>query len=190
MAPHSIVIMGRPGSGKGTQAEFLAQKLGARVVSLGKEFRSLAAGTTYLGKKLKTALDAGELMPTWFADYLCEKELLFLEPWEKVVFDSGCRIKSEAELFHDIHAWLERDYLVVYIDVSEAEIQSRIAKRQTLEDRADDVHTSLRKRIDEFETKTTLSLQYFESIEKLVRIPGEASIEEVQTAILKSLNLE
>lgn len=189
MDPRTIVIMGRPGSGKGTQAEHLAKAIGARDISLGREFRNLIAGETYFGKRLKTGLEAGELAPTWIADYLCEKALLFLEPHETVVFDSGCRIKSEAVLFNDIHEWLHRPYNVVYIDVSEEEIKRRIFNRLEVEGRADDVHGSLVKRIEEFNEKTTLSLEYFKSIGKLLVVNGEQPREVVQQEVLKVLQI-
>lgn len=181
--------MGRPGSGKGTQAELLAQKIDARIISLGKEFRELVANGSHLGVRLKESLEAGHLAPTWLADYVCKKELLFLEPEEQVVFDSGCRIKSEAVLFHDIHDWFERTYQVIYIDVSEEEIVRRIHVRRGLEGRADDAHSSIHKRVEEFENKTMLSIEYFESIGKLARVSGEGSPEDVHAAILKTINL-
>ena len=189
MHPRTIVIMGRPGSGKGTQAQLLAKKINAREVSLGTQFRALVAGNTYLGQRLKVGFEAGELAPTWIADYLCEKELLFLEQTETVVFDSGCRIRSEAILFNDIHEWLKRDYVVVYIEVSESEIRSRIIKRQGIEGRADDAQNAIVKRIQEFDEKTTQSIDYFKSIGKLLVVQGEQSVEDVQREVLKVLKI-
>ncbi len=182
--------MGRPGSGKGTQALLLAQKIGARDISLGVQFRALIKGDTYLGKRLRAGLESGELAPTWLADYVCQKELLFLEPEEVVVFDSGCRIKSEAILFNEIHEWLKRSYVVVYIDVSEAEIKQRIQKRHSQEGRADDHENSIGKRIQEFEEKTLQSVEYFTSIGKLIVVNGEQTVEEVRAEVLKVLQIK
>lgn len=184
------MIMGRPGSGKGTQAMLLAEKIPhARVVSLGKEFRALVASEKLAGKRLKQGIEAGELSPSWLADYACEKELLSLEAKDRVVFDSGCRIKSEAVLFDEICEWLGCPYVVVYIDVSVEEMAKRISKRQSLEGRADDAESSMYKRIEEFNTKTTLSVEFFKSKGKLLLVNGEQSVDEVHQAVLKALEL-
>ena len=184
------MIMGRPASGKGTQAALLAQKIpNARIVSLGKEFRSLVAGETLVGKQLKVDLEAGKLSPSWLAEYTCEKVLFSIGENDKVVFDSGCRIKREAELFDEICQWLGLPYVVVYIDVSEEEVTRRIIERKKIEGRADDAESSIGKRISEFNTKTTLSIDFFKSKNNLLIVNGEQPMDKVHQDVLKVLGL-
>jgi len=190
MERNIFVIMGRPASGKGTQAALLAQKIpNTTIVSLGKEFRSLVASETLVGKRLKAGLEAGELSPSWLADYTCEKVLLSIGESDTVVFDSGCRIKQEAVLFDEICQWLGLSYVVVYIDVSEEEITRRITERQKIEGRADDAAASIGKRIEEFNAKTTQSIDFFTEKGKLLIVDGEQTVDAVHEAVLKALGV-
>lgn len=189
MQINTFITLGRPGSGKGTQGNLLAQKIGGKVYSSGKEFRELAAGERYLGRHLKMALDAGELMPTWLASYLHQKTLFNLEPEDKIVLEGTCRIKPEAELFHEVVAWLERPYRVVYLEVSEDEMVRRLRKRLEVDGRADDAEKSIPVRIQEFNTKTVPTIEFFRSVGVLVSVNGEGEIEKVHQDVSKALGL-
>ena len=181
--------MGRPGSGKGTQAKLLSDVLGCSIASLGSDFRRLMAGDTVVGVRLAAGMNAGELAPTWLADYMCTKALIGLGSEEKLVFDSGCRMRTEAILFDQICEWLGRGYRVVYIDVNEEEIRRRIAKRGDVEGRADDSTSALDKRIEEFNDRTLPAIEYFRSKGVLLTIDGAQSVEDVQQGVRGALGI-
>lgn len=180
-------MMGRPGSGKGTQAKLLADAIGAKIVSPGSEFRQMVADGNLLGRRLKVAMEAGELMPTWLAEYMFEKVLFTLNDSDKIVFESGCRIRPEAELFHEINTWLGLSYTVLYVDVKEEEVVKRLLKRQGAENRPDD--HSVEKRLEEYRAKTAPSVEFFKEKGTLISINGEQSVEDVWADIRKALNL-
>lgn len=180
-------MMGRPGSGKGTQAELLAKVIGAKIISPGGEFRQMVKEGNLLGQRIKSAMEAGELMPTWLASFMFEKALFVLGQDEKVIFESGCRIKPEAELFDEINRWLGVTYKVLYFDVSEEETTGRLLKRQVAENRPDD--HSIEKRIEEYRNKTIPSVEFFKEKGTLISINGEQSIEDVHHDVLKVLQL-
>ncbi len=141
----------------------------------------------YLGSRLKEAMEAGELVPSWLASYMFEKVLFSLEFADEVIFESGCRIKPEAELFDEINVWLGRPYKVIYLEVSEEATKVRLLNRQNEENRADD--HSIEKRIEEYRNKTIPSVEFFKTKGSLISINGEQSIEAVHRDILNALAL-
>ncbi len=189
MDVHTYLMIGRPGSGKGTQAKLLADKLGARIFSSGDEFRALAAGPTYLGRRIKDAMEGGELMPHWLASYIYEKEVFVTEPSDKLVFEGACRTEPEAVLFHEISLWLPRPYVAVYLSVPEEEVWQRLLKRAQLESRKDDTEAAIRKRFDEYAKKNEAVIGAFRERGTLIEVNGHQAVDAVHADVLKALTL-
>jgi adenylate kinase len=186
----TFLMIGRPGSGKGTQGNLLAQKIGARVYSSGSRLRDMAATGSYFGHRAKEVMDRGDLMPVWVSQFLFEEALVLLAPQEAIVFEGSCRIVDEAMRFHEAATWLERPYTAVYIDASHANLRERLIKRAALEGRTDDHIETLDKRFQNFTNMTMKSVEYFDSVGRLVRVDGDQSIDAVHKDILKVLNLQ
>lgn len=186
---HTFLMIGGPGSGKGTQGKLLAQKLGAQLYATGALCREYAAQPTYFGKRTKEVIESGGLMPEWFSMYLFEDELVKLEPEQVVVFDGSGRKVLEAKKFDEVLRWLERPYKVLYIQVSEPVLRERLSARGAAEGRADDVAAAVGERFAQFAEHTLPSVEFFRSVGTLVEVNGEQPIEAVHADILKALNL-
>ena len=184
----TFLMMGRPGSGKGTQAKLLAEKVGGSVYSSGSRLREMAASGSYFGKRAQAVMNSGDLMPVWVSQYLFEEALLKLEPSQAVVFEGSCRIEEEARRFHEAAVWLERPYVAVYIDAPEEALRERLLKRGS-EGRADDNAAVLQERFDKFTELTTKSLEYFKSEGTLLTVNGNQSVEQVHADIIAALKL-
>lgn len=182
-------MVGRPGSGKGTQGKLLADKLGAQLFSTGNTFRAWAAGESYIGKRLKGAMEAGELLPNWLASYTFEQVIFGLEPEHKIVFEGACRTGPEAVLFDEIAKWLPRGYKAVYLNISEKEAWERLLQRAKNSGRADDNEEVIRRRFEEYKVKNEAVIEHFRSVGTLVEVNGEQSIEVVHQEVLKALNI-
>jgi adenylate kinase len=185
----TFLMMGRPGSGKGTQAALLAGKVAGRVYSSGSRLREMAKSGSYFGNKTKVVMERGDLMPIWVSQYLFEEALIGLEPADTIIFEGSCRILEEAMRFHEAVVWLERPYIAVYIDAPEAELRERLLKRATVEGRADDNAAALQERFDKFTELTQKSIDYFKSEGTLVTINGSQSVEKVHADILAALKI-
>jgi adenylate kinase len=186
----TFLMMGRPGSGKGTQAKLLAEKLGgATIYSSGARLREMAARGGFFGNKTKAVMERGDLMPIWVSQYLFEEALIGLEPQDKIIFEGSCRILEEAMRFHEAAVWLERPYLAIYIDAPEDKLRERIAKRAQIEGRADDAQAAVQERFDNFTNLTLKSVEYFDSEKTLIRVNGDQSVEQVHAEIVKALGL-
>lgn len=185
----TFLMMGRPGSGKGTQAKMLAAKVGGTVYSSGSRLREMAKSGSYFGNRTKAVMERGDLMPIWVSQYLFEEALIKLEPTDTIIFEGSGRIVEEAMRFHEAAVWLERPYVAVYIDAPEDVLRERLLKRASLEGRADDNTAALQERFDKFTELTAKSIEYFKSEGTLVTVNGDQSIEAVHADIVKALQL-
>ena len=182
-------MIGRPGAGKGTQAKLLADKLGGQVVDSGSKCREYAAQNTFFGRKTKSVIDSGDLMPEWFSIYLFEDVLIHLEPAQAVVFEGAGRKVLEAQEFDKAALWLERPYKVVYLNTSEEVLRARLLARQGVQGRADDAAHAIDLRSARFTENTVPSIEFFHSRGTLVEVNADQSVEQVHADVLKVLNL-
>lgn len=182
-------MMGRPGSGKGTQAKLLAAKLGAEIYSSGNRLREMAKGEGFANQKIKRVMESGELLPAWLSEHLFVEALLGLDPADAIVFEGACRTLLEAEAFNETASWLERPYRAVFLAISDAEVEKRLTLRKDTEGRADDASDAIGTRIAEYAAKTAPAVEFFRQRGALLEINGEQSIEQVHADVLKALNL-
>lgn len=180
----SIVLMGKIASGKGTQAEGVINSFGGVLYSNGNLLRETIKLPTVFGKKMKEMYESGYLMPEWIASYWMTHALVGQYEHERVVFEAVARKPNEAELFHEIHEWLNRSYIIFNIEVSDDIVMQRSLGRAR---DGLDTPKSVEKRLDEFHTYTAHSIEYFRKQGTLIDIDGEASPEEVQEKIINYL---
>ncbi len=180
-------MMGKTGSGKGTQSELLAKKLGYQIFSTGDEFRKLRKQEGFLGGRVREAYDQGLLMPHWFASYFFEAAFLKLSPEEGIVCEGIGRKEAEAVLFNDVATWLARDYLVFELVVSDEEVVRRMLAR----DRGDGLNDEekIKVRLREYREFTEPAINFFKSQGKVISIDGMPTPEQIHADILKALKV-
>lgn len=173
-------FVGRPSSGKETQATRLAEKLGYTVLMTGKRFREIIASGSQLGARIKDTYEKGILMPTWVADYMLEDFLFNLPPTEGAVFEGSGRDLGQAETIEKVCEWLGRPYSVINLEVPEEEV----IKRALLRGRdAADTEEVMKNRLSEYNKSTGAAIEYFRSIGKCIDIDGTPSPDEVSVAV-------
>lgn len=188
--PNTVLFIGRPGSGKGTQAKTLCDKLGWTHFSTGDQFKTLRDDTTALGNRVRAAYDEGKLLPDWFATYLFEKTVLDLTPEQGIACDGYPRSLPQAEIFDDILAWLGRKYLVIDLVVSEEEAMRRQLERSKVENRPDSgTEEKIKVRFETYKQSTEPILQFFHEKGLVTEIDGEQSPEAVERDIAKALGV-
>ena len=185
----TFLMMGRPGSGKGTQAKLLAKKIGAEVYSSGNRLREMAKGHGFVNEKIKKTMEEGGLLPAWFSSHLFVETLLGISPEDRIVFEGACRRLEEAEAFDETAQWLERPYRAVFLNISDAEVEKRISLRKSLQGRSDDASDTVEHRLKEYEEHTAHAVGLFRSRGLLIEINADQPIEAVHAEILKTLNL-
>lgn len=180
----SIVLMGKIASGKGTQANEIVAHFGGVLYSNGNKVRETAQLPTVFGKKIKTFYEEGYLIPEWVASYWMTHALVSQFTDGRVVFEAVAKKPDEAVLFHEIHDMLERPYIVFNLDISDDVVRERSAERAR--DVVDSVK-SVEKRLEEYRTYTTKSIEFFRTQDKVVDIDGSCSPKEVQDILFAHL---
>lgn len=186
----SVVLMGRPGSGKGTQAKRLSERTGWTHFSTGERFKQLREGEGAVATSIRGAYDSGKLIPDWFANYLFEGEVLSLKETDGIVFDGYPRSRAQAEIFENVLGWLSRPYLVLDLVVSPEEVTKRMLLRAQEEFRPDSANEEqIRVRLATYDEHTAPVLAFFKEQGRLVEIDGTGTPEEVEAAIVSALSL-
>lgn len=187
--PRTIVFLGKSGSGKDTQAKFVAEKLEPVLyVSTGSFFRKVMSKDTTMGRRTKQVMDNGELMPHWFGAFAWEQTLLEeLKGEENIIFPSSPRNAEEARELDEVLEWLGRDLSeAVLVDVPDEEAVKRLLKRARFDDNEEDI----RARLSWFEPHVGPVIEYYEKAGRLHRVNGVGSVEEIFEKIKAALKIE
>ena len=185
----NLVLFGPPGAGKGTQSEKLIQKYGFVHISTGDLFRWHTKNDTLLGKRVKEIMNSGALVPDEITIAMLKEELDKNPQAKGFLFDGFPRTVPQAEA---LDKFMKENgtaiHYVIALDVNEEELRSRIAKRRTIDNRADDEEEKLNKRVTEYFSKTIHVLPYYKGLNRLSIVNGIGEIETIFGAICKVLD--
>jgi len=180
----SIVFIGKIASGKGTQANLVLSHFGGVLYSNGNKLREIAQQPSVFGRKMKEVYESGNLLPEWVASYWMTHALVSQHADELVVFEAVAKKPHEAELFHEMHEYLGRPYIVFHIDVSDGIVHERSKARAR--DVVDSAH-SVETRLEMFKLHTQKSIDFFEQQGVLVHLDGSKDTEAVKAEIFAHL---
>ena len=183
-----IVLLGAPGSGKGTQAVRLVDQLELPHISTGELLRSAVEAGTELGQKAKTVIDRGELVSDDIMLGLITQRLSRDDAKNGFILDGYPRNITQAKALDEI---LERQgqamVEVLHIDVDAELLLQRIAGRAAEEGRSDDAEEVVRKRLRIYAEQTAPVVEHYTAKGVLSRVLGEGSVEEVFQRIMSVL---
>lgn len=174
------ILLGPPGSGKGTQAKKLALKHNVAHLSTGDVLRAEVSGGTELGQKAKAYMDAGDLVPDQLILDMIRTRLEAMGPGANFILDGFPRNTAQADalamMLDDLNLSLDRAILV---EVSDKEIKERLVGRAHMEDRSDDSDEVIAHRLEVYRRQTEPLIEYYERRGLLVRLNGERPIDVV-----------
>lgn len=181
MTGKNVVIFGPPGAGKGTQAVKLAELLDVPHISTGDMFRYHMKNATELGRIAKSFSDQGKLVSDDVTIAMVRERLGQDDVKGGFLLDGFPRSVPQAEaldgILTDNATALD---CVVNIQVSDDEIRTRLAKRATIEGRADDADPSIiQNRINTYKSQSEPCLGYYKTQDKVRDINGIGTVEEV-----------
>ncbi|MBN3032770.1 MAG: adenylate kinase [Candidatus Saganbacteria bacterium] len=179
-APRILIFLGPPGSGKGTQAKMMAERLGLPHISLGDLLREEVKKDSPIGRRAKESMNAGKLVPDELTIELTRQRISRPDCRPGFIIDGFPRSAAQAEALDRMLAEKKLDLeAVVYFRVSEEETVKRLLGRAQLEGRADDNIESIRTRFEVYEKTTSPLIDHYRSLGKLAEIDAARSIEAI-----------
>jgi adenylate kinase len=208
-----LILLGPPGAGKGTQANFIRQKFGIPQISTGDMLRAAVKAGTPLGMKAKKVMDAGQLVSDDLIIGLVKERLKQPDCQRGYLFDGFPRTIPQAEALKDANIAID---CVLEIDVPDSEIVTRMSGRRVhpasgriyhikfnpprvegkddatgepLVLRDDDREETVKKRLDVYRAQTRPLADYYkkDATVKYRKISGLGSVDEVTQRALAAL---
>ncbi|NES85458.1 MAG: nucleoside monophosphate kinase [Moorea sp. SIO2B7] len=177
-------MLGGTGSGKGTQAQRLFQRLSIPVISTGEVLRAGIASQTSLGNQAKTYVEEGELVPDPIMIEFMKQRLLQPNVSRGWILEGYPRTAFQAEELDFLLDKLgQRFDWAIYLQVSEPIMMERSLRRSLPDDQPD----IIKRRIDMFYERTVPILEYYDRRNKLLTINGEQKEEQVEEEILHEI---
>ena len=211
----NIIVLGPQGSGKGTQAEKLAEKFNLEHIDMGKFLREVAKQDTPLGKEIYQIQNVtNTLVPSRILREVLHLKLQSIPREQGVLMEGAPRTMSQREYVEEALLETGRKFdAVVFINIPEEETVKRISKRWTCKkghplimgvdvqsekdkcptdgteifQRTDDTPEGIKKRLQVYREETMPVIEDFRKRDLLLEIDGTPSIEEVQKSILAEI---
>lgn len=211
-----IVMLGAPGAGKGTQADFISEKYGIPHVSTGDIFRANLKEGTELGMRAKAFMDKGELVPDDLTVEILLDRVAKDDCKDGYVLDGFPRTIPQAEVLTDALSKLgDKIDAAINVEVPDEAIVTRMAGRRScpkcnaiyhieynkpraegvcdncgeaLIQRADDEEATVRNRLKVYHDQTAPLIAYYEKAGVLSEVDGTAPMQQVTEAIYKVLD--
>ncbi len=177
----NIILFGPPGSGKGTQASSIVEKYNLLHISTGDLFRYEIGNSTELGLLAKSYMNKGELVPDDVTIGMLKNKVDANPDVAGYIFDGFPRNVYQSEALDRILDEKGQTVnVLLQLDVDDEEIVKRILNRGKTSGRSDDNDESIiRNRISIFNDETAPVYNYYEKLEKSVRINGIGSLEDI-----------
>ncbi|HET9817665.1 MAG TPA: adenylate kinase [Rhodanobacteraceae bacterium] len=183
-----IVLLGAPGSGKGTQAKRLKVELGIAHISTGDLLRAAVKAGTPLGRKAKAVMEAGQLVSDDIVLGLLDERLAQPDAQAGFILDGYPRNLAQAGALDELLTRLERPLdAVVKLNVPDAVIVKRCEIRFEQEHRADDNPETVRKRLAVYAEQTAPLADFYSQRGLLAEIDGVGDIGAIGDRVLAAL---
>jgi adenylate kinase len=179
-----IVLLGAPGSGKGTQGKILAERLGLPKITTGDLLRAAVRDQTPLGREAKKYMDEGQLVPDGVVLNMIKAELAKPEAQQGAIFDGFPRTAPQAELVdRTLGERGQRLNHILLFDVPEDELVRRLTARAAQEGRSDDTPEAIKTRLQVYQRDTAPLIAHYAQRGVVRRVPGTGTVEDIATEI-------
>ncbi len=179
-----ILILGAPGSGKGTQGKILAERLGLPKITTGDLIRKAMQDGTPLGLEAKKTYDEGKLVPDSIVLGMIKEQLVRPEAKDGAILDGFPRTAPQAELVDKTLAERgQRLNHILLLDVTEDELVRRMSARAHVEGRPDDTPEAIATRLQIYQRDTAPLIAHYTRRGIVHRVPGTGTVEQIAEEI-------
>ena len=213
-----IILLGPPGAGKGTQAQFIKDRLGIPQISTGDMLRAAVTSGNALGERVKAVMDSGALVSDEIIIDLVKDRIVQADCANGFLFDGFPRTIPQALALKSAEVEIDA---VVEIKVDDEELVKRITGRwvhpgsgrvyhidynppqspgkddvtgEDLQQREDDTEATVRERLDVYNQQTAPLIEYYEGQQDAgllyLRVDGSGAVEDIRRAIANGLSGE
>lgn len=206
-----FILFGIQGSGKGTQGKILVQKRGYQYFETGGELRRLATEDSPLGKKIKSIIESGNLVPTKVVMEIVRNFATKVAlPGSSIIFDGIPRNQEQSDQFINLLKELNRPFTGIYFELSKEEAERRLLTRRICKSckavypatydkpsceacngelitRADDNAGAIKKRLEIFFTETVPVIEEWKKTRSVIIINAAPPIEVVTEELMEKI---
>ncbi len=211
-----LILLGAPGAGKGTQAQYICEKHGVPQISTGDMLRAAVKAGTELGVKAKAVMDAGELVSDdiiiglvkeRIAQDDCAKGFLF-DGFPRTIPQAEAMVEAQVHLDHVVEIYVEDEDIINRLSGRRVHpgsgriyhVQHNPPKREGLDDetgevlvqREDDRESTIRNRLDIYHSQTSPLVEFYQNMNGenapvYHKVVGVGDMEEIRDKVLSSL---
>jgi len=183
-----LVLLGAPGSGKGTQAARLREHLQVPHISTGDLLRAAVRAGTPLGLQAKAVMESGGLVSDEIVLGMLEERLTAGDTGNGFILDGYPRNLAQANALDTLLARLHQPVdVAVQLDVDTELLIGRLAGRAQVEGRADDTPEAVRNRLKIYDEATAPVVEFYRQSGRLVHLDGVGTMDEVFQRIVEAL---
>ena len=182
----NIIIFGKPGSGKGTQASIIKDKYSLQHISTGDVFRKNMSSKTNLGLLAKGYMDKGELVPDQVTIDMLSHEIDYFLPCKGFIFDGFPRTTFQAKALDNLlSSESQKIDLIIALDVDNTTLTERLLQRGKSSGRADDQSVEkINIRLQEYDNKTKPLVTFYKQQNKFFSVDGIGSLQDITSRII------
>ena len=186
----NIILFGKPGAGKGTQAALLRDAFQLVHISTGDLFRYNIGNNTSLGALAKSYMDQGDLVPDEVTIKMLEAEVDANPDVGGFIFDGFPRTAKQAEALDEfLHGKDMNVHATIGLEVDEEVLIKRLLNRGKDSGRADDQdEEKIRNRFEEYNNKTAPLINYYKAQNKFHNITGVGTVTEISEQLIALLD--
>lgn len=184
-----LLLIGPPGSGKGTQAVRIGDHFGIAHISSGELLRQHVREGTAIGRSVQEYLANGDLVPDGIVMDILRRPVEVASRQGGYVLDGFPRTVAQAEAAYlvarEIDAWVQ---VALYLEVPQEQLIARTVARGRESGRTDDNLAVINHRLEVFDALTTPLLDYYARRETLITVDGSRPVDEVTATAIAELD--
>lgn len=187
----NLILFGPPGAGKGTQSELIMSRYNLTYISTGEVLRNELKAGTPLGQQARKIIESGGLVDDEIIVQIIGNAIQSDTNSDGFLFDGFPRTYVQAYILDGLFTGLQTSLSkIIIMEISDEECTKRLLQRAKEQDRTDDNEAVIRRRLQEYHEKTLPLLEFYKDTDKLVKVNGLGTTQEVFERINKHINEE